>query len=281
VETAPAAELAALLDLAAGYCRGLKEEAFRFYCLERVEEKVLERNPQNMQVEKVERRWRYDYQIVGAGGDIKEQRRLLQNAGLKVGAQSVPLETRFSSRYSVFMPVTLLALENQMKYRYKLVERGKLKKRRCAVVEVLPRDPESGEIAQGKAWIDEADGSVLKIEMSPRGVAGIQALQEAAGKMSARLVLAVTHWYLVRHQGLRFPSETEFAETYEFDKGIAQRVKYLGFSDIHHGSQVELAVSQPYMETRQRQVEFYNLRQVYEKYRFFQVESREEIKDPE
>jgi len=281
VETAPSAELAALLELAAGYCRRLKEGAFRFYCLEKVEEKALERNPQHQRVEEVERRWSYDYQIVGAGGEIKEQRRLLKNAGLKVGAESVALETRFSSRYSVFMPVTLLAHENRVNYRYKLVERVKLKKRRCAVVEVLPRHPESGEIAQGKVWIDETDGSVLKIEMSPRGVAGIQALQEAARKMSARLELAVTHWYLVKHEGLRFPSATEFIEAYEFDKSVGSKEMYLGFTDISHGGEPQSHISLPYLETRLRKVEFYRLRQVYEKYRFFQVESREEIKNLE
>ncbi|MFH2107998.1 MAG: hypothetical protein ABII93_04955 [Chrysiogenia bacterium] len=280
-ETAPSAELASLLELAAGYCRRLKEGAFRFYCLEKVEEKALQRNPQHQRVETVERRWSYDYQIVGAGGEIKEQRRLLQNAGLKVGAESVALETRFSSRYSVFMPVTLLAAENLVNYRYKFIERVKLKKRRCAVVEVLPRDPESGDIAQGKVWIDEADGSVLKIEMSPRGVAGIQALQEAARKMSARLELAVTHWYLVKHEGLRFPSATEFIEAYEFDKSVGSKEMYLGFTDISHGGQPQSHISLPYLETRLRKVEFYRLRQVYEKYRFFQVQSREEIKNLE
>ncbi|MBU4267298.1 MAG: hypothetical protein KJ808_00370 [Acidobacteria bacterium] len=217
-ETAPSAELAALLELAAGYCRRLKEGAFRFYCLEKVVEKVLQRNPLKQQVETVERRWAYDYQIVGAGGEIKEQRRLLKNAGLKVGAQSVALETRFSSRYSVFLPATLLAAENRGKYRYRLVEREKLKKRRCAVVEVLPRHPQSGEIAQGKVWIDEADGSVLKIEMNPRGVVGVEALEKAAKTMAARLLLEVTHLYLVASDGIRFPSSTTFREVYFFEK---------------------------------------------------------------
>ena len=280
-EATPSPELAVLLERAAGYCRRLKEGAFRFYCLETVEEKALQRNPQNKQVETDERRWRYDYQIVGAGGEIKEQRRLLHKSSMKAGSESAPLETRFTSRYSVFMPVTLLAPENRVKYRYRLIKREKLKKKSCAVVEVLPRNQEIGDIAHGKVWMDEGDGSVLKIEMSPRGVAGIQALNEEARKMSAQLNLAVTHWYLVMHEGLRFPSETEFIESYEFAKSIARDVKTVRPETVLHRSQIQVAVGQPYLETRPRLVEFYRLRQGYKKYRFFQVDSREEIQNLE
>ncbi len=275
------AELAWLLNLNAGYCRRLKEGAFRFFCLETVEEKTLERNPLKQQVETVARRWRYDYQIVGAGGEISEQRRPFPNEHPEVGEKSISLETRFSSRYSVFMPITLLAPENRKKYNYELVRREKLQKRRCVVVEVTPLDPDKGDVAQGRAWIDEEDGSVLKIVINPRGVAGSRVLEETARKMSARLRLDVTHWYLVEHEGLRFPSETEFIESYEFDKGMSRDVKVLRPEKILHLSQVQTVAGQPHMAARQRKVEFYRLRQTYKKYRFFQVESREEIKEPE
>ncbi len=279
-EVAPSAELAALLELAAGYCRRLKEGAFRFFCLEKVVEKVLQRNPLKQQVETVERRWAYDYQIVGAGGEIKEQRRLLRNAGPNVGAQSVALETRFSSRYSVFLPATLLAAENRGKYRYRLVEREKFKKRRCAVVEVLPRHPQSGEIAQGKVWIDEVDGSVLKIEMNPRGVVGVEALEKAAKTMAARLLLEVTHLYLVASDGIRFPSSTTFREVYFFEKTTTtKRVEMPFGGESNTGGVTYIYI--PKLSQGRRQVEFYHLGQVYEKYRFFQVQSREEIKNPE
>jgi hypothetical protein len=266
------AELDAVLDKAAGYCRKLKEAAFRFYCLEKVEEKVLERNPLKQMVEPVERRWEYDYQITGANGEIREKRRLVREGTRKVDRENASLETRFSSRYSVFMPVTLLALENRAKYAYRLLDRERVKKRRCTVVEVLPHQEGSGGIAQGKVWIDEEDGSVLKIEINPGGVAGVQALEEAARKMSAELVMEVIHWYLVDHDGLRFPSQTEFIEQYRFDKSLGNR-KQIDVRGSHPSTTV--------LETRVRLVEFYRLNQLYEDYRFFVVESREEIKNLE
>ena len=277
------AELASVLEKAAGYCRKLKEAAFRFYCLEKVDEKVLERNPLKQQVEPVERRWEYDYQITGTGGVIREQRRLIRAAGLEADRKNASLETRFSSRYSIFMPVTLLAAENRHKYRFLPAGRKKLKNRHCQVVEVLPRDPNVGEIAQGKVWIDESDGSVLKIEMSPQGIAGIKSLEEAARKISARLDLSVTHWYLAEHDGLRFPSETEFVETYEFDKSLV--TKEMGdpknAPNKKYTEQPRTSITLFHLENRKRNVEFGRLRQVYEKYRFFEVESREEIKNLE
>lgn len=270
-ESAASGRLAAALERCAGYCRLLKEGAFRFYCLEKVEEKVLQRNPLRRLVETVARRWEYDYQITGAGGAIQEQRRLVLDGTRKVDKVNAALETRFASRYSVFMPVTLLAAENRDTYRYRLAGSEVVNKRSCALVEIVPRDPGRGEIAQGKAWIDERDGSVLKIEMSPRGVVGSEVLQAEARKMSAELILETTHWYLVEHEGIRFPSKTEFTEKYRFDK--ARQIKQV--REMDYTSTFIL----PMLETRVRDVEFYRLSQEYVQYKFFHVESHEQVWD--
>jgi len=90
--------------------------------------------------------------------------------------------------------------------------------------------------------------------------------------MSAELVMEVIHWYLVDHDGLRFPSQTEFIEQYRFDKVLADRSQ-IDVRGYHPSTTV--------LETRVRLVEFYRLNQLYEDYRFFAVESREEIKNLE
>ena len=276
-------ELAALFVLTSDYCRRLKEGAFRFYCLEKVEEKFLQRDPQQKQkVETIERRWQYDYQITGAGGEIQERRRLVRDGSRKVDKENASLETRFASRYSVFLPVTLLAPENRAKYAYRLLDHDKVKKRRCTVVEVLPRQEGSGGIAQGKVWIDEEDGSVLKIETNPGGVAGVQALEKAAKSMLARLLLEVNHLYDVEHGGLRFPSMTTFREAYVFEKTVVNQETEIPFSagEGKNPGSGSTTVNIPRLEQGRREVELYRLRQDYEKYRFFEVKSREVIKDP-
>jgi hypothetical protein len=270
-------ELEPVMARAADYCRRLKEAAFRFYCLEKVKERVLERNPLTKRTESVERRWEYDYQITGAGGTISEHRRLVHEGTRKMDKENATLETRFSSHYSVFLPVTLLAMENRAAYAYRLAGRDRIGRSRCVVVEVTPLRAEGVGIAQGRAWIDEKDGSVLKIEMNPRGVAGAEELEKAAKASQARMLLEVTHQYFVVRGGLRFPSMTMFREAYVLEKVVTEKSREMVGGDLTGSGMI---ITLPQLEGRRREIEFYRLRQDYGKYRFFEVDSSVEIKQP-
>ncbi|MCJ7524618.1 MAG: hypothetical protein MUP71_05260 [Candidatus Aminicenantes bacterium] len=270
-------ELEPVMARAADYCRRLKEAAFRFYCLEKVEERVLERNPLTKRTEPVERRWEYDYQIIGAGGTISEHRRLVREGTRKMDKANATLETRFSSHYSVFMPVTLLAMENRESYAYRLAGRDRIGRSRCVVVEVTPLRAGGVGIAQGRAWIDERDGSVLKIEMNPRGVVGAEELEKAAKASQARMLLEVTHQYFVVRGGLRFPSMTMFREAYVLEKVVTEKSHEMVGGDLNGSGMI---ITLPQLEGRRREIEFYRLRQDYGKYRFFEVDSSVEIKQP-
>jgi len=272
-------ELEPVMAKAAAYCRRLKEAAFRFYCIEKVLERTLERNPLTKRTETAERRWEYDYQITGAGGGINEQRRLVREGARKVAKANASLETRFSSHYSVFLPVTLLALENRGKYAYRPVGKARLRRRPCHIVEVVPLDALGSGMAQGKVWIDEADGSVLQVEMNPRGVAGVEALEKAAARAQARLLLEVTHQYFVQRGGLRFPSMTTFREAYVLEKEVSLQRLEIPWAGENYSSGWTI-ITLPRLEQKRREVEFYSLRQDYAKYRFFEVDSQVEIRDP-
>jgi len=268
-------KLLILMDKAAAYCRRLRQAAFRFTCTEVVEERVLERNAVNRRVEPVERSWHYDYQVVTDQGSVQERRRLVRYGVRKVDVPDAGLETRFKALYPVFLPVTLLGEHNRENYRYKLVEAKRLKKRSCAVVEVTPRREDRGPLARGKVWVDVDDGSVLKIEMDPRGVRGSTALEAAAKKMSARLDLKVVHWYLEERKGLRFPSSAEFSESYVFDREVKGR----GWVPIRT-LRSNRALG-PATNFRYRWVEFYRMTQEYKKYRHFEVDTRVRIGNPD
>ena len=270
--------LQAVMDKAATYCRRLQRAAFRFTCTEWVKETSMERNPLSGRVEKQSRHWRYDYQVVGEG-KITEQRRMLGGGHKQEKVENAQLETRFASRYSVFMPVTLLGKQNRGSYHYRLLEADRLKGRSCAVVEVTPRREGEGPLAQGKVWVDVEDGSILKIEMYPRGVQGSQALAGEAEKISAQLELKVIHWYMEQRRGLRFPSKTEFSESYRFDKRVGtQRLEIPYKSETHSGRST--IVNVPYIESHRRRVEFYHLSQEYKNYRYFEVSSSVDVETP-
>jgi hypothetical protein len=61
-------------------------------------------------------------------------------------------------------------------------------------------------------WVDEQDGSVVKIELDPRSLRGIDMLQEAARRKGGALKVTDIHWYEVRSNNIRFPSKTEISE---------------------------------------------------------------------
>jgi len=262
-------KLRALLDRAAVYCERLQKAAFRFTCTEVVEERYLERNAVRKRVETETNQWRYDYQVVADKGEVQEQRRLIKRGIKKADVPDARLETRFKALYSVFLPVTLLGEHNRGNYRYKLLETERLKKRPCAVIEVVPRKAWKGPLARGRAWVDVDNGSVLKIEMDPRGVAGSAALEAAARKMSARLELKVVHWYLEARKGLRFPSSAEFSESYVFDREARQ-----GQMIPVRGRPTGHPIGGLAVNFRFRMVEFYRMSQTYKKYRYFEVDTR-------
>ncbi len=270
-------KLKALLDKAAAYCRKLQKAAFRFTCTEVVEETVLERNPLNKRVEPVESRWHYDYQVVVEKEEVAEQRRLVREAHKKMDVLDAKLQTRFKARYPVFLPATLLGEHNRGNYRYKLLDTERLKKKHCAVIEVMPRLEGEGPMARGKVWVDVEDGSALKIEMDPRGVEGSVALEAAAREMSARLDLKAIHLYLEERKGLRFPSSVEFSESYVFDKQVTERKANVLQPFAMHGE--SHLVRLPAIESRHRRVEFYRLTQSYKKYRYFEVDTKVKVEE--
>ena len=270
-------KLRIILDKAAVYCRRLQKAAFRFTCTEVVEEKVLKRNPVSKRVEPEENRWRYDYQVVADQGKVSEQRILVRRGHKEVNIPDAKLGTRFKANYSVFLPITMLGEHSHKSYYYKLVETTRLKKRNCAVIEVTPRRPGDGPLARGNAWVDVENGSILKIEMDPRGVAGSAALEAAAKKMSARLDLKAIHWYLEERKGLRFPSSSEFSESYVFKKQLTSRKVTVTSPSDSPDFAISKTIRVPSVEARHRRVEFYLMSQIYKKYRYFEVETKVEV----
>ncbi len=267
----------ALLDKAASYCRRLQHAAFRFTCTEVVEQTVLERNPLSKRMEPEQSRWHYHYQVVADRGEVVEQRRLVRREHKKMDIPDAALETRFKAHYSVFLPVTLLGEQNRDNYFYFLEDTERLKKRTCAVIAVTPRREGEGPLARGRVWMDVETGSILKIEMDPRGIAGSAALEAAAKEMSAELDLNVVHWYLEERRGLRFPSSAEFSESYVFDKQLKHRKTNVYQPFALQGE--SHAVTLPTIESRYRRVEFYRMTQAYKDYRYFEVDTRVELED--
>jgi hypothetical protein len=208
--------LDSLLKKSALYCKKLEKTTFYFTCTEEVIDTHWYRGDLVR-----EDFYLYDYQITREeDGKMNETRQLKPETEAflalkkketgKPGDQETIL-TNFFSSYPYLMPISMLAAENQSKYRYRLLDRNTISRRSLYKVSVEPE--EEGVMIKdsnyGVVWIDEEDGSVYKIELDPNSLGGLKQLTKLAREKRHRLKVSDVHFYEVKRKGIRFPSRTE------------------------------------------------------------------------
>ena len=268
-------ELPSLLTGAACYCRQLREAAFYFVCMEKVVERqdALRANLASdisqyegratsnedtfKRINKIpgsSRRWvkkyTYDYQIIREGEEIRERRKPLSGPKEEQirGRPHSHLQSFISTKV-VFAPLTILDRSRQGRYDFKFVKYEKLKGKRCAVLEALPRSQSDCQFVFGQVWLDTENFSVRKILVNPRSIGRYEQLHRLAGMLSAKLFLTMEIEFNQLYRGIYFPSRIVLSETYKGGPVII---------DSRGGREWE----------RNRTVF------TYEKYRFFEVDSK-------
>jgi hypothetical protein len=217
--------LARLLDRAAGYCEKLRKATFYFICNEEVTDSYYIRGEQVK-----EDRYYYDYQILMEEKGMRERRELRtvekgeaeskkrkkQKRGRKFKHPPKPrIEiTNFFSKYPFLMPISMFAKENQRKFHFRLLESEMLQGRRTWKVSVEPRGGHGNRANYGVVWLDDTDGSVLKIRLHPHSMAGVEKLKHTARRKGTQLKIEDVHWFEIRRRGIRFPSRTEISGSY-------------------------------------------------------------------
>jgi hypothetical protein len=215
--------LETLLHRASKYCRKLSKATFYFTCTEEIIDSYILKGKQVK-----EDVYTCDYQIVmGADGKMSERRTSVKRKGDEIKGKKKRKKgrkkkrpdkdliiTSFFSNYPFLLPVTLLGRENQEDYKYQLLGKEKINNRDTYKISVDPKYDEPNIINHGVVWVDAADGSVVKIELNPRALRGIDALQGRARRKGTYLKVTDIHWYDVKEKGIRFPSGTEINETY-------------------------------------------------------------------
>jgi len=209
-------QLKAILKRAADYCEKLKKTTFFFTCREEVMDSYI------IKGEPVKKdSYFYDYQILKEENEkMTESRKLISigdNAAKRKKDDHLLIVTNFFSNYPFLMPVTMLSRENQKKYRYQLLAREKIKNRELFKLSVDLKDPTRKNlrsINHGVVWVDANDGSVIKIELNPHSLRGIETLQNTARRKGTRLKVTDIHWYEKKRNGIRFPTRTEINGSY-------------------------------------------------------------------
>ncbi len=114
----------------------------------------------------------------------------------------------------------ILAKENQDRYRYQLLGKEPVMDKETMINMDAVKIAVAIQLTykkKGRAqfthyavvWIDPSDGSVLKIQLSPHFVRGVEKLKRVARKKQKHLKVTDIHWYEVKRSGVRFPSRTE------------------------------------------------------------------------
>lgn len=199
-----------ILARAARYCERLKRATFFFTCTEEVRDSAFLGKKKSY-----ENVFLYDYQIIRDKSGKMTERRIARTTD----RQGNPLRpewtfTNFFSNYSYLMPVALLGRENRPRYRYVMVSEEKINDCLTVKIEVVPKEGDDRTINHGLVWVDPGDGSVVKIELNPRSIEGLEGLLAKAREKNADLELTDVHWYETKRKGIRFPSCTQMSRAY-------------------------------------------------------------------
>jgi len=241
-------ELEGLLKGAAEYCEKLKKAAFHYLCKEKIVETQMPLsigtdaqrdvaahpygNAYSRSSDWVEReivdqtrtqKNEYNYRLKKIGERVKEEREAIADLeGEKeppppviIDINDIRKSIRFLSSKAVFGPITLLDARRQDNYDFRLLGHQELKDRPAAVIEAYPKSEKDAQFIYGRIWIDREDFSVLKIKANPNSILGYDKLKKLAGELNTRLFLDLETEFFKYRDGIRFPTQIHFEESYK------------------------------------------------------------------
>jgi len=247
-------ELAMALKVGRGYARRLERAALDFVCREEVSEgvdmsrdtpkSIVERNltpavvsggrnPYNrpdirfnpdLPDKQKKNTYLYDYQMARQGGDIKENRVLMEVNGKKAKGN---LRNRLTFQYSDIFLASVKLVDEKYRdyYDYRIIGEEISAGEKCWIIDISPRLT-TGIYLGGRIHLRQKDGAILRIDWNPATFGNYQAVlsRAAAYKASPRIV-SYTEFGLEKN-GLFFPSTDLTEEAYvSEDQKIFLRVR--------------------------------------------------------
>lgn len=217
------ANLTDVLVKAANYCEKLKSAAFHYFCNEEIDE-IFNKYPtyrrwqdkgKRHASDREANRYVYEYQILKKDETVQEKRVLIEKNGEKKQVEKAKLATRFVYSYrSFYGPISLVGKKSQRLYHYEIIERISRPGGEILVIEAIPKKKAAKNRNHGKVWIHSKSGSVLRIEVDEKSIPGYASMLKIARRYGAKAELKVNHYYDMLYKGLRYPSKTEFIESY-------------------------------------------------------------------
>lgn len=204
-----------ILKKSARYCKKLEQSAFHFFCKERVSEwtDYISGYPYPSAKQKHQnRKLVYDYRILWDKKEMKEDRKLVKSdkvpfEHIKTMQGRINRPAIFKHRYLIFGPVSMLGEQWQSSYRYRLVGEETTREGKIAVIEALPLELREPALHFGKIHINEADGSVVKIEWNPKSMQNFDFLHSYKERFNISPRASFVIDFSVVKKGIRFPGK--------------------------------------------------------------------------
>jgi hypothetical protein len=234
------ARLERILAKSGEYCERLKAVALHFVCRESIKETVFElrsfptlrSSNSGMRIgrdlttrRQAPHSFVYEYQMIKRDGNPDEQRCLIMEDGRPRDEKNATLKTsRLTSKFLVYGPVGFLSRAWQPHFDYEFLGTERLTGKRAAILRAAPRDTAEENRSAGRLWIDEADGSVLRIEWEPSSILDYTETAATSVGDFKREVVWRTQYGEVKN-GIRFPSGQTIREYYRTGAGL-KRTRY-------------------------------------------------------
>ena len=214
-----------ILEEVAAYCRVFSSASLNYVCLEEVTEIIyrpyrkLPRASYDPLYTTQRHHFIYDYQLIQKDYDINEQRILIEENGIKTNIKDAPLKVdRFHYKHIILGPLLMDEYWQEF-HDYRIIERDRLKKEPCFVIEAVPKSGISGDHLFGKFWISERDFKVWRMEWNQESIDNYEQIEETAKMLKARPQIKLILEMGVEEKGIRFPSQYAQRENYVNKQG--------------------------------------------------------------
>jgi hypothetical protein len=214
-ESNDSVELDKVLLKSSQYCSILAHAVLDFICKEKVTIDFFNAGRGWKEQQKYRtQEWVYDYQLIGKGLELNEQRILLEKDRKKVSEEPDVIERVFPHSLLILGPIGLLSEYWQEHHDYMIKKRGRLFGEKIYVIEALPKPGCATEHLWGKAWISQDDFSILKIEWNQESAEGYESLVKEAEEQNLKPDFTLIAEYKYEKNGIRFPSKFVLIENY-------------------------------------------------------------------
>jgi protein TonB len=156
-----------------------------------------------------------DYLFVKKGGSIEERRVILKDNGRKMPDRSKMLEEkRFTALNPLMAAIQILDKERQPLFNFRVIDMDKIHGQRTYVIEAIPKSGNTWGVEYAKMWIDQQGYRVLRSEIQGVPLEGYDDVLNDTTQFNIKPILTTTHAYELEKNGVYFPARTTIRVDY-------------------------------------------------------------------